>query len=86
MMVYICTKFHENIMNGIELWSGHEKFTDGQTDVRAHELRVNWLSSVRIRWPQSHCALFRQKKKSLRHHVSLKKGVFSDCHLKKKIT
>ena len=31
MMVYICTKFHENILNGItELWSGHEKLTDGQ--------------------------------------------------------
>ena len=55
---------------------------DGQTDVLAHELRVKWLLSVRIRWPQSHCALFRQQNKSLRHHVSLKKWVFSDCHLK----
>ena len=33
MMVYICTKFHENIVNGIsELWSGHEKLTDRQMD------------------------------------------------------
>ena len=30
MMVCICTKFHEVL----ELWSGHEKLTDGQTDGR----------------------------------------------------
>ena len=33
MMVYMSTKFHENILNGIsELWSGHEMVKDGQTE------------------------------------------------------
>ena len=43
IMVYICTNFHENILNGIrvmELWSGHEKLTDGQTDVRTDGRRT----------------------------------------------
>ena len=35
MMVYICTKFHKNILNGIRVRSGHENLTDGQTDRRA---------------------------------------------------
>ena len=34
MMAYICTKFLENILNGIRFMEGHEKLTDGQTDKR----------------------------------------------------
>ena len=31
MMVYICTKFHENILNGIRFMERIEKLMDGQT-------------------------------------------------------
>ena len=36
MMVYICTKFHENILNDKELQSEHETLTDGQTGGRTY--------------------------------------------------
>ena len=32
MMVYICTKIHENIMNGIRGMERARKITDGQKD------------------------------------------------------
>ena len=44
MMIYICTKFHENILNGIELRSGHKKLTDGRADgqTRHNTTRLRW--------------------------------------------
>ena len=35
MMVYICTKFHENILNGIGVMEGTRK-VNGRTDGRPH--------------------------------------------------
>ena len=32
MMVYICTKFHENILNGIRVMKRTQKLMDRQTD------------------------------------------------------
>ena len=32
IMLYICTKFHENILNSTELWSGHENIKDGRAE------------------------------------------------------
>ena len=40
MIVYICTKFHENILNGIRVMERTRKVnrrTDGQTDERTDE-------------------------------------------------
>ena len=34
MMVYICSKFHENILNGITVMERTRKLKDGQTDRR----------------------------------------------------
>ena len=34
MMLYICTKFHENISKGFELLPRHEIMTDRQMDVQ----------------------------------------------------
>ena len=34
MMIYICTKFHENILNGNRVTERTQKLTDGQTDGR----------------------------------------------------
>ena len=31
MLVYICVKFHENILNGIRVMEVTRKLTDGQT-------------------------------------------------------
>ena len=34
IVVYICTKFHENILNGIRVMDRTQKLTDGQMDGR----------------------------------------------------
>ena len=62
MMVYICTKFHENILNGIRVIEQTRKVngrtdgcpdvqTDGQTDRRTkymHEVLVNRLGGLSL--------------------------------------
>ena len=66
MMVYICTKFHENILNGIRVMERTRKVngrTDGRTD-EGHGMirpvfdgRIKWLSPRLMTDPRNrtHC-------------------------------
>ena len=58
MMVYICSKFHENILNGIRVMEGTLK-VNGQTDVRTdrgHDI-IQPVFDRRIIIIHEHCRL-----------------------------
>ena len=71
MMVNVCTKFHENIINGIRVMERTPKVygrTSGHTNSGLSGFCPSELGGL------SHMVLYSVRKNSLRHHVSLKKG------------
>ena len=57
MMVYICTKFHENISTVSELWSGHEKWTDGGHIIQPifdGLIKINMVGLLPFSWKNGH--------------------------------
>ena len=75
MMVYICTKFHENILNGIRVMERTRKVngrTDRQTDGGHDIIRPVFDGRIKKRKIEN-AQVFRKKKKMYKFHLKIRK-------------